>query len=155
MHDFKGFQTTRLLVTRWHPSRDAAPLGALLTPQVLTHLPSSLQTSDPEPWITERLAESDVFAIERSGALIGVMLLARHEALHIGYLLAQGTWGMGYGTELLKGLVAALRPHAPLELSAGVDATNPASARVLEKAGFTQADDTGVSDMQTYRLSLT
>jgi GNAT superfamily N-acetyltransferase len=57
--------------------------------------------------------------------------------LHVGYLLREESWGKGYATELVTGLVSALAGSGPLRLLGGVAKdNNPASARVLQKAGF-------------------
>ena len=148
------FETKRLRVERWTATRAAAPLRAILTPAVLAHLPPSLQEEDPETWIIDRLEKSDVYAIEAEGALIGVLILARSEAVHLGYLLAEDAWGRGYGSELVQGLVAALRAEAPVQLRAGVEVGNPASARILQKAGFRPVH-CDAPDTELYALSLT
>ena len=151
---FEGFETERLCVLRWPAHRPSGPLGAILTPAVVAHLPPGLQKMDPEQWIADQTAQGDVYAVEAGGVLIGLLLLAQPDAVHVGYLLAEAAWGKGYASELLRGLVVALRPLAPMELHAGVEIGNPASARVLEKAGFSQVAQTDMPDMALYQLSL-
>ncbi len=152
------FTTARLSVRDWRPAladpaaRRAleAALAGLLTPPVLAPLPPALQL-DPAPgavaaWVQDRAAEAEVMTVAAAdgGGLVGLLLLAADPdpapaadpALHLGYLLAETAWGRGLATELLAGLVAALSGRGPLRLRAGVDRTNPASARVLVKAGF-------------------
>ncbi|GAB5449166.1 GNAT family N-acetyltransferase [Gymnodinialimonas sp.] len=131
------FETERLRVRPWSSAHSSEALAAVLTPAVLAPLPPPLQKMDPEAWIAERLAESDVYAVEAEGRLIGVMLLAPLEVPHLGYLLAEHAWGKGYATELVRGVAAAIPGGA---LRAGVARDNPASIRVLEKAGFTPCD---------------
>lgn len=147
------FETERLRIRSWSTAYPAEPLRAILTPAVLSHLPTPLHHADPERWIAERLAESDVFAVTSDGALIGLVMLAQMDAVHVGYLLAEGAWGKGFASELLRGLVKALSANAPMELRAGVAKDNPASARVLEKAGFQIHEDT--AEMVMYQLLLT
>lgn len=112
-----------------------------------------MQHADPAPWIADRLAESDVFAVETHDALIGILLLSQHDVTRIGYLLAENVWGKGYASELLLGLTRA--SPRPVYLRAGVEANDPASARVLEKAGFTRQAHSDTPDMATYHLGLT
>ncbi len=150
------FETPRLRVADWAASlADAAlrhalvqELAALLTPAVLQHLPEPLQIAPPgtgiEDWIDARAAEAQVLTLRETpeGGLAGLLILAEMPGdaasrdLHLGYLLAEHVWGQGLATELLTGLVAALNGRAGLRLVGGVGRDNPASARVLEKAGF-------------------
>lgn len=168
------FFTERLSVRDWRPMLGdgraglEADLAAMLTPPVLKHLPPALQLG-PEGisgWIDARARESDVLAVERKadGALTGLVLLAPEPDpapepapgaqapphLHIGYLLAESAWGQGLATELLQGLVPALAESGPARLLGGVDEANPASARVLEKAGFTRDADLSAPPVDVY-----
>jgi RimJ/RimL family protein N-acetyltransferase len=54
----------------------------------------------------------------------------------LGYWIAQGHWGRGYATEAVRGALALARVLGHRRLTARHFADNPASARVLEKAGF-------------------
>ncbi|MBL7033027.1 MAG: GNAT family N-acetyltransferase [Candidatus Delongbacteria bacterium] len=55
----------------------------------------------------------------------------------IGYWLGRAWWGQGIATRALRALTDwGLRTFALERLQAGVFETNPASARVLEKAGY-------------------
>lgn len=57
--------------------------------------------------------------------------------LRVGYLLGASVWGEGMATELVAGLVTWARAQPSIAtLTAGVEATNPASARVLSKNDF-------------------
>ncbi len=78
--------------------------------------------------------------VEReSGRLIGCLDL-RREAPHrigFGYVLARPWWGMGLMTEALSEIVAwSLRQDGVWRVEAVCDVENPASARVMEKAGL-------------------
>ena len=68
----------------------------------------------------------------------------------IGYMFAQSAWGKWYASELVLGLVATLRAAGFKYAFGGVADQNPASARVLEKAGFEAISNQGVTKM--YRL---
>ncbi|WP_163850325.1 GNAT family N-acetyltransferase [Pseudooceanicola aestuarii] len=145
--------TPRLNMRDWapvlaDPARRAwlvAALTPLLTPQVLAPLPPSLalQGVDVSGWIAARAEECRVMLVlcrdsARDDALAGLVLLAgdRARGLHLGYLLGQRHWGQGLATELVSGLVSGLSEAGPVTLRAGVGRDNPASARVLQKAGF-------------------
>jgi ribosomal-protein-alanine N-acetyltransferase len=70
--------------------------------------------------------------------------------VHLGYLLAEEAWGKGYGTEIVSGLAKAYERQSPILLVAGVDIGNPASARVLEKAGFQRSEARSTPDVDMY-----
>jgi len=155
----RDFKTARLTVTDWRRDLDSpeqrqaleAALEDILTGPVLAPLPPPLQFVDGHRdipgWMEARATESDVYCIRQTGAqtLIGILLLADDldtpgpKTIRIGYLLAQSSWGKGYATELISGLVAHLEHGEPVLLMGGVASDNPASARVLEKAGFTKS----------------
>ena len=148
-----SYNTPRLRVQHWAAALAdgtqrrvlECELAALLTPKVLAPLPPSMQFAqggDVSHWIENRALESDVLTIRHieTGALIGLLIVAytkeagaRRQA-HLGYLLAETAWGAGYASEVVAGLVAA--NTAGIDLLGGVGVDNPASARVLRKAGF-------------------
>lgn len=149
------FTTARLRVQSWDSSADASTwpdtdvtgLRRLLTPAVLQHLPPSMHLMDFDEeiqgWVGERLDESNLLKVNFEQRLVGLVILAvqttksRRPNVHIGYLLAEDTWGQGLASELIVGLVEALSLLAPVRLVGGVERGSSASARVLEKAGFT------------------
>lgn len=113
----------------------------MLTPAVLVHLAPGAQdvSQGVAGWIDRQagLAQGLALRLVDTQEIIGLGLLMRDGMdIHVGYLLAEAHWGKGYATEMLVGLVEALRQMAPLNLHAGVSRDNPSSARVLEKAGF-------------------
>lgn len=58
--------------------------------------------------------------------------------MQFGYCLAYDAWGKGYATEAARAFVAAAIQEPPIwRIQAFCDVENPASARVLEKAGLT------------------
>jgi ribosomal-protein-alanine N-acetyltransferase len=74
------------------------------------------------------------------GTLIGAFALRvdGHKA-DTGYVLAQPSWGNGYATEALRAVIAwALQQPQIFRVWATCDHENPASARVMEKAGMTR-----------------
>lgn len=54
-----------------------------------------------------------------------------------GYVIARDAWGRGYATEALVAMVGLARQLGVIRLYAVCHATHRASARVLEKGGFT------------------
>ena len=93
-----------------------------------------------EGWILiaqARQGRHFVFAVELPGeGLIG-MLGAHPQAdgcFEVGYWFGRPFWGQGFGTEAVQAFTAQARTLGPLGAGHFVD--NPASGRVLEKAGF-------------------
>jgi aminoglycoside 6'-N-acetyltransferase len=82
------------------------------------------------------------YAVDLDGALIGDLGLNLHENLmqaELGFTLAPAYQGQGYATEAVRGLLNHLFVERELHrVSAECDARNTASARLLERAGFTQ-----------------
>ena len=161
-----AFDTPRLVVQDWRPDltvpekRKAleTALPSLLSAAVLEHLPPSLGLAtcdgDIGRWIDARVAESTCLTVRErvSQDLVGLVILAedrtgRPPTIHLGYLLAQSTWGRGLGSELVAGLVGSFGEGARSRLIGGVGVDNPASARVLRKAGFEK--DARMSDEET------
>jgi RimJ/RimL family protein N-acetyltransferase len=71
--------------------------------------------------------------------VVGAISLERRglDRLTLGYALAPEVWGRGYATEAVRAMVdAAFGLTSAAEIEAGVHVENPASRRVLEKAGF-------------------
>lgn len=164
------FTTERLSVVRWAPllgdpaQRSALEreLDMLLSAAVLSDLPPSMQRQATgqtvSAWIDDRAAESDVFVLREVNGqeLVGLLILNTTADpvphLHLGYLLDHAVWGRGYATELVCGLLDVAKRAAPLRLIGGVSRDNPASARVLQKAGF--ALDQATDDTDFYARAL-
>lgn len=163
------FTTDRLTVRHWGPDVDdrgarealARDLTGVLRPEVLAHLPPSF-AFDPalaSQWIEARAAESEVYVLRLGGGrLVGLLIAGSVPPgrCHLGYLLGKDYWGQGLASEMLAGLIGALRAGALLCLIAGVDPGNRASVRVLEKAGFTP-EAQGMEPegrMASYRLDI-
>ncbi|WP_425049356.1 GNAT family N-acetyltransferase [Psychromarinibacter sp. S121] len=169
-----AFSTDRFRVLDWRPLTDRPTdrevlekeLAAILTPKVLAHLPPSMQLA-PSPdaasaWIDARKTESEVMVVTSRTApgLVGLIILAAGDDaegrrdVHVGYLLAEHVWGNGAATELLRGLVSMLRTGPPARLLGGVGRDNPASARVLQKAGFAADPRLSTPDSDVYTLQI-
>ena len=59
---------------------------------------------------------------------------------NVGFVLFPMYWGYGYATESLLAVKSALVSHGIVSMRATVATPNIASARVLEKSGFTPGD---------------
>ncbi|MFZ5623796.1 MAG: GNAT family N-acetyltransferase [Gemmatimonadota bacterium] len=82
-----------------------------------------------------------VLAIDVAGEAIGCMTIARQPdhptTAELGYWLGRAFWGRGIATAAVRTLSdRALAEPDIYRLEAGVFSWNPASVRVLEKAGF-------------------
>lgn len=78
-------------------------------------------------------------AFDRAGIFVAWLMLKPNERseMEIGFMLPRECWGMGYATELCKGLLEY--GFAKLNLAcivAHCDSENQASQKVLEKAGM-------------------
>lgn len=109
-----------------------------------------------DQWIDARDAESDIYLIRETStdAIIGLMFLTPpfNNDIHLGYLLGQTTWGKGYASELLAGLVSHV-PKTGFRLLGGVGRENPVSAHVLRKTGFQIVPE--LSDTETEMFGIT
>ena len=75
-----------------------------------------------------------------SGAkLIGSVGLGSHEGdIELGYWIARSHWGQGFATEAARAVLRLAEALGHRRVAAGHFADNPASGRVLVKAGFTR-----------------
>lgn len=158
-------QTERLIL-RDFVEADGEALNAILSDAESTRYMhfSAWNSADRRSffqWILENnrspAADSIQWAIElkSSGAMIGWFGIggASHPSVagerSFGYILSRLHWGNGYMTEALRAIIAfefeTLR--TPL-LSATCEADNPASARVLEKAGMRRIKTVHDSDFE-------
>lgn len=168
MRLFQQFGTERLLVAHWADTI-AVPVARrglvkqlpnLLTPDVIAHLPPFCDLSDQniEQWIDARAAESDIYLIRETGteAIIGLLFLTPpfNNDIHLGYLLGRSTWGQGYASELLIGLVSHVRKTG-FRLLGGVGHKNPASAHVLRKTGFHVVPELSDAETEMFAITLT
>ncbi len=107
-------------------------------------MPHPYTLPDAEAYARERLEQPDrmMFCIDVAGEAVGGIGLhpgedvARFTA-EIGYWLAEPFWGRGIMTAAVRAMVRHGFDRLPLHrIEAYVYATNPASARLLEKCGF-------------------
>ena len=106
--------------------------------------PYPYRLSDAHQWISSAAFASPVtdFAIEIDCAAAGGIGLRLREdvfrrSAEIGYWLGEEYWGRGVVTEAVAAMTEyAFSAFGLLRVYAGVFAWNPASMRVLEKAGY-------------------
>ena len=106
--------------------------------------PHPYTAADADAWLTHVSAQSPVasFAIVVDGHAVGGIGLEPGTDVHrrsaeIGYWLGEPFWGRGIATEALRAVTEyAFRTFDICRLEAAVFEWNPASARVLEKAGY-------------------
>jgi RimJ/RimL family protein N-acetyltransferase len=72
--------------------------------------------------------------------LIGGIGLARHgDDVELGYWIARKHWGQGFATEASRAVLRLAEALGHRQITAGHFVDNPASGRVLTKAGFVRA----------------
>jgi RimJ/RimL family protein N-acetyltransferase len=75
---------------------------------------------------------------DHGSPVIGSAGLARDgDQIELGYWIARSHWGQGYATEAARAVVQLAKALGHQRLAAAHFADNPASGRVLGKAGFT------------------
>src|SRR4029434_2537771 len=107
--------------------------------------PHPYTIDDAHEFIRGAIAEQPAtrFCIEINGTAVGGIGVHPGQDVHrhtatVGYWLGEEFWGRGIMTEAVTVMSKFCIANFPLRgISAEVFANNPASARVLEKAGFT------------------
>mgnify|MGYP006276359909 CR=1 FL=1 len=108
--------------------------------------PQPYTRAEGERWIDHatNAGRARELAIEVDGEAVGGVGMVPGEDVYrycaeVGYWLGHGYWGRGIMTDAMRAFSAhLLEERGFLRLEAPVFANNPASARVLEKAGFVQ-----------------
>jgi RimJ/RimL family protein N-acetyltransferase len=106
--------------------------------------PHPYTAADARAWIKRSSAERPftTLAIEVDGAAVGGVGIQPgtdvfRRSAEIGYWLGEPFWGRGIATEALRAMTEYAFEHFDIcRLEAGVFEWNPASMRVLEKAGY-------------------
>ena len=110
----------------------------------MDRFPSPYREEDADLWMEHVLNQDPegILAIATSEELIGCIGLefkddVYRQSAELGYWLAEPFWGRGIATRAVDAIVEyAFNELGLKRVFAGVFASNPASARVLEKAGF-------------------
>ena len=115
-------EVTRYL--SWPPHRSVSETGAFLE-----WIRKENKASRQRAWSIQHNA---------TDGIIGMIDVRRHgPGLETGYVLGRAHWGCGYMTEALKALVQRALTLPDVHRFQGVcDVDNPASGRVMEKAGL-------------------
>ena len=154
------FKTKRLQIESWKQTISssngknmlAKEIINILSPNIIQSLPPGWQTitkvNEAIKWIDKRDEEGGVFLVQlrENKKISGFLFLFEfHDTstskteLKLGYLLSENIWGMGFGTELIKGLITWSKLDGKIYIiSGGVEENNIASMKVLEKNGFTR-----------------
>ncbi len=110
-------------------------------------IPHPYTADDARRWIAAHLPDfandqALSFAVRHEGKLVGAMALTinrKHDRAILGYWIGRPFWGRGYATEAARAVVAYGFQNLRLEkIEAEYFAGNPASGRVMEKAGLTR-----------------
>lgn len=113
----------------------------------VARIPPRQTLQQSETWLRSAIHGRDldtdhVYMIEFSGELVGSVGAHRRgqgETFEIGYWLAPSYWGRGIVTEAAAALIEELEAQGKADtLVSGHFKDNPASARVLEKLGFSR-----------------
>lgn len=107
--------------------------------------PNPYSADDARNWLAlcSRLSPLTHFAVADDSGVIGGIGLIPGQDVHrieaeLGYWLGEDFWGRGIMTRVISAFVpAAAKRFGFARIFARVFARNPASARVLEKCGFT------------------
>ena len=88
-----------------------------------------LLSQDPERFVS---------GICRNGRVIGLVneVDKADDVIEIGYVIRPDCWNMGYATEMLQAVIPALFARGWRVVRTGYFEENPASGRVMEKAGM-------------------
>lgn len=141
---------TDRLVLRRPGLQDAARIADLINDydvaRMLTRAPHPYGLKDAEAFLGTQEARDEAFLIEHpSFGPIGMIGLhdqpdddaAPLRLKEMGYWLGRTFWGQGFATEAAKAVLGRAKDHdGRRAVVSGHYADNPASGRVLEKAGF-------------------
>lgn len=160
---------TKRLWLRWPSLQDAPRLARIGGDPLVARRTATWPEGASEAYCTERIermraANADgsslAFAIVKAGAwndalgLAGIAI-AEDGVGKLGYHLAPAVWGQGYATEAVTALIAMTRLLVRMPaIRASVMPDNPASARVLVKAGFVPAGSGEISTTFRGRIAV-
>jgi RimJ/RimL family protein N-acetyltransferase len=145
---------TRRLILRAPGAQDISRIAAMANDEEIARMtcrmPHPFGTDDAEDFVVavagQDPARASTFLIEHEDlGPVGVIGMFEDGDLapETGYWIGRDYWGRGFATEALEGaLVWASRKWKRRAMVAGHFADNPASGRVLEKAGFLYTGET-------------
>jgi RimJ/RimL family protein N-acetyltransferase len=108
--------------------------------RMLANAPWPYREEHAEAWIEmsrdRRLPSLLVTLPEERGRIVGGCGLNEQGIIEVGYWIAPRHWGRGYATEAVGGLLSLARLAGHRRILGRHAVDNPASGRVLRKAGF-------------------
>jgi len=119
--------------------------------QMVGTMPYPYTMDDAQAWLAGLQTDSSnyIFAIihHKEGFIGGIGLYLKPTALpNLGYWIGQPFWGNGYASEAVGALTKWAENQFNIKaIQADFFADNPASGRVLSKAGFLRTGNTGMS----------
>lgn len=142
-------ETERLVLRRWRKA-DQEPLARhannrKVSVNLRDLFPYPYTLEHAREWIARQTAMPDPstnLVIEHAGEFVGNVGLkpltdVNRFTAEVGYWLGEDFWGRGFATEALASFTEYVFAQFPFErLEAWVFSSNPASGRVLEKAGY-------------------
>lgn len=140
-------KTPGAILRPWTPA-DAEPVARHANnPRIAAGMrdafPHPYTREDARRFIAMAMETRNLFlAIETGGEAVGGIGIHFRDDVYrgtgeIGYWLSESWWGRGIMTDAVRSLVPAVFQETDLvRIQAGIFESNPASARVLEKAGF-------------------
>jgi len=143
------FQLSGCVLREWRPGDAASLARHANNPRVARNLrdlfPNPYTHDDAVEWIVRHAGATQPtqFAIVAGDDAVGGIGLTAmsdvfHRSVEIGYWLSESFWGRGIMAQAVRAVTAYAFSHLDVaHVFAGVFETNRASARVLEKAGFT------------------
>jgi ribosomal-protein-alanine N-acetyltransferase len=147
MLDIPTLETERLLLRPWRPEEDAAAVYAYASiEEVARYMLFVRHTSiaDAEAFLENTKTSPEhgyAVTLRDGGQLIGgcgITPVPAHSKGEFGYVLHPDYWGRGLGTEIAKRLIRYGFEDLGLNrICARADTRNPASTRVMIKAGMT------------------
>jgi RimJ/RimL family protein N-acetyltransferase len=119
----------------------ARAIGQEQVVRMLARVPWPYREEDARAWIEAsrdpHLPNLLITLPDENGRIAGCVGL--HDdggQIEVGYWIEPASWGRGYATEALSGLLALARLAGHQRIVSRHAADNPASARVLKKTGF-------------------
>ena len=127
------------------PSLERNANNRTISRNLRDRFPYPYTAADAKEWIAfaAPVTPPQHFAIVVDGSAVGGIAVEpgegeRRRSAEVGYWLGEPFWGRGIATQALRAITAhGFATFDVCRLEAGVFAWNPASARVLEKCGYT------------------
>ena len=139
------------LVLRPFIEQDRQAMGAILTDAKVrqTYMIPELKTQEAIDRLFHRFLELSlaedryVAGIYKDDCLVGFLndVCKDDRRIELGYVITPLHWGKGYATQALTAAVTDLFNRGYEEVVAGAFVENPASIRVMVKAGMTKLDE--------------